>query len=62
MNASMRIQEEVLNSKPEYVLFCDSWGSGIPKRLKVNFTESPYVLLASLGTEGSLKLYTSVRN
>ena len=62
MNASMKIQEEVLNSKPEYVLFCDSWGSGIPKRFKVNFTESPYVLLASLGTEGSLKLYTSVRN
>ncbi len=62
MNASERIQEEILASKPEYVLFCDSVGSGIPEKLKVNFTTNPYKPLASLGAEGSLILYTLAEN
>ena len=62
MNTSKRIQEEIFTSKPEYVLFCDSPGSGIPQKLKANFTTNPYKPFASLGTEGSLTLYGLAEN
>ena len=58
MNDSARIQEEILNSQPDIVLFCDSESVSIPQKLQKKFTNLPYKKIDSMNSEISLQLYT----
>lgn len=58
MSDAARIQEEILNSQPDFVLFCNLESATIPQELQQKFTSLPYKKLSSLNSEISLQLYT----
>lgn len=58
MNNAARIQEEILNSQPDFVLFCNLESTSIPQKLQEKFTKLPYKKIGSLNSETSLQLYT----
>jgi hypothetical protein len=61
MNDVARIQEEILNSQPDFVLFCNLESASIPQELQEKFTNLPYEKIGSLNSEISLQLYTLSR-
>ena len=58
MSDAARIQEEILKSQPDFVLFCNLESANMPQELQQKFTNLPYTKLASLNSEISLQLYT----
>jgi hypothetical protein len=61
MNDAARIQEEILDSQPDFVLFCNLESTSIPQKLQEKFTNLPYKKIGSLNSETSLNLYTLSR-
>ena len=58
MSDAARIQEEILNSQPDFVLFCNLESATMPQELQQKFTNLPYKKLGSLNSGISLQLYT----
>jgi len=57
MDGAKRIQKEILNSKPDFVLVCNSNLEVIPQKLQEKFTALPYRQIGSLNNDKSLQLY-----
>jgi hypothetical protein len=57
MDGAKRIQKEILNSKPDFVLVCKSNLEVIPQKLQEKFTTFPYRQTGSLNNDKSLQLY-----
>jgi hypothetical protein len=57
MDGAKRIQKEIFNSKPDFVLVCNSNLEVIPQKLQEKFTTLPYRKTGSPNNDKSLQLY-----